>query len=227
MVEFTIVALPLMLAGFGVFESSRWFLARQAVGYALYEAARSGSVSGADPQAIKIAFERGLAPLLAPAGPVALDQLDTRMRRYISTWRLQHSLPIARIEQISPNPRSFDDFSDPALNPPGAARAINNSYQLERHLSVQSRRYPQGIGPRSGQTLFEANTLVLRLTYLHRPLVPGIRTLIRSLPSPENGDDYIRRARIEGGMLLIRREISMPMQSHPREYASGNTTFME
>src|SRR5690554_1666280 len=61
--EFLLLAVPLMLTGLGAFEAARWHLTRQAAGYALMEAARAGSVSGANPAAIEAALQRALLPL--------------------------------------------------------------------------------------------------------------------------------------------------------------------
>src|SRR5690606_15485190 len=58
MVEFLVVALPLLFAATASYEASRWYMAREAVNLALLEAGRAGSVSHARPQAIENAFLR-------------------------------------------------------------------------------------------------------------------------------------------------------------------------
>ncbi|NYE22948.1 TadE/TadG family type IV pilus assembly protein [Pigmentiphaga litoralis] len=57
-IEFLLVALPLFLLGVGVIEVTRWAVARQAISYALFEAARTGAITGGDSLAIQLAFER-------------------------------------------------------------------------------------------------------------------------------------------------------------------------
>lgn len=216
MAEFVVVALPLLLAGFGAFETGRWLLMRQAAGYALFEAARAGTVSGAEPAAMAQAFERGLAPALGIGGAADPAALASAVRARMARWASTHGIRMARIEQLSPRPASFDDFSADDARRAGT-RELDYDYQRLHHDTVYLSRYRNGMGPRSGQTLFEANTLVLRLTYLHAPYLPGIRALLRQLASPSERDDYVRQARA-AGLLVIRREIAMPMQSAAREH---------
>lgn len=219
MAEFTVVALPLLLVGLGAFETGRWLLVRQAVGYALFEAARAGVVSHADPSAMAGAFERALAPALgidalpdpASVGPRVKAKLQAREREY--------GLPMARIEQLSPNRASFDDFSNDRSSA-GGVRELDYDYQRLHHDTVYLARYGNGAGPHSRQTVFQANTLVLRLTYLHAPYLPWMAVLLRTLADPGEEDDYVRRARA-AGLVVIRRDIAMPMQSAAREHAKN------
>lgn len=214
MAEFTVVAIPLLLLGLGTFETGRWLLMRQAIGYALFEAARAATAAHADPAAAAQAFERALSPALGVRAMQDPDDQLSAVRARMAGWTRTHGLRRARIEQLSPTPASFQDF------PAGRAaepRELDYDYQRLRHDTVYLSRYRDGIGPRSGQTLFDANTLVLRLTYLHAPYLPGMRTLLRSLASASETDDYVKQARA-AGLLVIRREIAMPMQSAAREH---------
>ncbi|GAA0506796.1 MAG: TadE/TadG family type IV pilus assembly protein [Pigmentiphaga sp.] len=214
MAEFTVVAIPLLLTGLGAFETGRWLLTRQAVGYALFEAARAGTAAHADPAAMAQAFERALSPALGTPALASPGDQSAAARARMAGWARHHGLPMARIEQLSPTAASFQDF--PAGRAAGP-RELDYDYQRLHHDTVYFSRYRGGIGPRSGQTLFDANTLVLRLTYLHAPYLPGMRALLRSLANASETDDYVRRARA-AGLLVIRREIAMPMQSAAREH---------
>jgi hypothetical protein len=214
LIEFTIVAVPLLLAGFGAIETGRWMFARQAVAYALFEAARAGTAAGADRAAMLAALERGLAPLLGMKAEQTATPavLSAAMRAKLGDWQARHGLPMFRLEQITPNAASFDDFG---MHNERAGRMLDNSYQRERHETLYSRRYAGGIGPRSKQTLFDANTLALTLTCLYQPLWPGLAAVLRGLGGKE-ADPYLREAR-DKGLVVIRRDIALPMQSDARE----------
>ncbi|AZG08372.1 pilus assembly protein [Pigmentiphaga sp. H8] len=214
MAEFTVIALPLLWAGLGAFETGRWLLMRQAVGYALFEAARAGTAARADPAATAQAFERALSPALGVRATPNPDEQLSAVRARMASWARTHGLRMARLEQLSPTPASFQDF---AVGRSAGPRELDYDYQRLHHDTVYLSRYRGGIGPRSGQTLFDANTLVLRLTYLHAPYLPGMRALLRSLASASESDDYVKQARA-AGLLVIRREIAMPMQSAAREH---------
>jgi len=220
MVEFVVVALPLLLLAGATFETYRWMLARQAAGYALYEAARAGTAAGADPSAIAQAFARALSPALAIAPGPDPDAQAQAVHARLRTWSGAHQgLRMARIEQLSPVAASFRDFPAP---PSGTAhgRELDYDYQRLHHDTVYLARYRGGVGPRSGQTLFEANTLALRLTYLHAPYLPGMQALLRRLADASESDDYVRQARA-AGLIVIRREIAMPMASAAREHGKA------
>lgn len=220
MVEFAVVALPLLLIGLGTFEAGRWLLMRQAVGYALFEAARAGAVTQADPATMARAFQLALAPALGVGGPTTPDELAAAVQARLARWERTHGLPMARIEQLSPITASYDDFAE-ARESSARPRELDFDYQRIHHESIYRARYPGGTGPRSGQTIFQANTLVLRLTYLHAPYLEWVRALIRRLGTT-SGDEYIERARA-AGMVVITRHIAMPMQSAAREHTrTGN-----
>ncbi|HWL28948.1 MAG TPA: hypothetical protein VNQ97_08565, partial [Burkholderiaceae bacterium] len=131
-----------------------------------------------------------------------------------------------QIQILSPTADAFHDFADPAIMQAGhpghmqtedaaapSMPAINNNYQLEQHRRHTAAGWPTGRGPHSGQSIFEANTLVLRLRYLHEPALPGIKSLLRVLGN-EHGT-YGQRAMALGGYLPMTREIALTMDSHP------------
>lgn len=63
--ETLLIAVPLLLTGLGMLEAARWWGVRQTVGLAAMEAAREGSASGGDSQAMATALRRALLPLVA------------------------------------------------------------------------------------------------------------------------------------------------------------------
>src|SRR5690606_467499 len=101
MVEFLVVALPLLFAATASYEASRWYMAREAVNLALLEAGRAGSVSHARPQAIENAFLAALTPLYAPAG--AFRSPRERMRHQQTRFEQDSGQLAWEIAIVHPN----------------------------------------------------------------------------------------------------------------------------
>ena len=195
MIEFLLIAIPLLLTTLGGIEISHWMFTRQAVNMALTEAGRAGSTLHANPQAIIQAFEQALEPLYPPTGSATSAQ---RLQAAIARNQSHHQQLPWHIQVMSPTPEHFRDFSstDPAVRHPSGLPTLNNSYQLEQHQAHKQQGLPDGKGHHSGQTIFEANTLALRLTWRYTPLLPGFE-------------------QIANGRLAMKQDITLTMQSHP------------
>ena len=198
--EFILVSLPLLLAGLGAFEAAHWNLTRQAASLALLEAARAGSVSQADPAAIEDAFRKALQPLGNPSQRLPQGQ---------APWR---------IDILSPRAAHFTDFPGPGRD---GTRSIRHAYQDLQHQRALASGRPGGRGSASGDTIFGANTLTLRLDYLHVPLVPGMRSLLRQLGAALPDAGFAAQAMRRAGTLPIRQTVSVTMQSSPRDWRHG------
>lgn len=214
LVEFSVAAVPILLAGLGSIEAAQWFFTRQAASLALLQAGRAGITNHAHPDAMVEAFEAALLPLYVSAsGHNAADRLAAALeRRTQRTGRAPW-----QIEILSPTAAAFLDHGDTSVSipSPGSLAAINNDYQLEQHRRRQAEGWLGGIGPVSGTTVFEANTLVLRLRYLHEPVMPALRGLMRALGT-ENGS-YGQHAMARGYLPMI-QEIALTMHSHPASW---------
>jgi hypothetical protein len=220
MAEFAILAMPLMLAGLLVVETARWHMTRQMLSLALLEAARAGATAHARPGAIEDAFQLALLPMFQPAGQhaSARARMDAEFR---ALSRQTGEVPW-RIEILQPGAAAYADFAEPGLLVTGApgvprvpgVRAIRNDYQAEQHARRREQGWVGGRGPRSGLTIFQANTLRLRLTYLHAPVVPGARTLLRGLwaASATGG------AGAQAGLLTIVVHMELGMHTHPVQW---------
>src|SRR5690606_21741896 len=154
MIEFTIVAVPVLMLGLGSIELARWMLVRQALSLALLQGAWAASTDHARPQALHDAFEHALLPLFSGTSrasrSLALQSAFTK--------RSNHSgLPPWQAQVLSPSPPAFQDHADPALKVTGAAGrvAINNNYQFEQDQRHRARGWIDGQGPASGQSIFE------------------------------------------------------------------------
>jgi len=211
-IGFSLAAAPIFMLGLGGVELAQWFYVKQAVSLALVEAGRAAITQHAKPAVIEAAFEHALRPLHPPTTAGASEQ------------RLQHALqrrqfdmagqPPWRIQILAPSAAAFSDFAQAKLAIQGAAGlpAIDNDYQALQHERHIGQGRPHGQGNASGQTIFQANTLALRLTYLHQPIVPGVASLLRAL-APASA--AYRRMALEAGYLPMQQEIILTMQSHP------------
>lgn len=209
-VEFIIVAFPLLLGSMLIVEVARWQNARAVCHLALLEAARAGSTDHLRPNVITSAFEEAMQPLFVPAG--RFPNATARMQDAWHAIALQSQSPAWRIEVLDPSPQAFARHANPQVRVKGAGqhRVVRNDYQAEAHERAGAGM--SGDGP----TIFDANTLRLKLTYLHRPLFPPVRALLRALGNP-NGD-YGEQAMARAGLLPIAIELAIEMQSHPVQW---------
>ncbi|MGB3290634.1 MAG: hypothetical protein WBA83_15285 [Burkholderiaceae bacterium] len=214
LLEFAAVAAPILLLGLGGVDIAAWLFTRQAASLALLEAGRAGIVGHAHPDTIVQAFEQALLPLFpGPTRQASQEKLQAALqRRAAQTGRAPW-----QIEILSPSPEAFRDFADGSVSLPGkgALAAINNDYQQEQDQKRREQGWAQGLGPASGASIFQANTLVLRLSYLHEPALPALKSLIRVF-GQENGS-YRRHALAHGYLPLV-RELALGMQSHPADW---------
>lgn len=213
LIEFAIVAIPILLAGAAIIEVARWQAARMMAGMALLEAARAASTKHGNPDALQSAFEHALRPWFAASG----SHRDSAHRQRTRFAAIEAQLAQApyRVQIDAPNDGHFARFADPALNLPiaGSRKIINADYLAEQHARSKSRRAA------SGDTIFDATTLKLRLTYLHTPIVPGVRALVQMLGA--SSDAYGTQA-IAQGFIPIRRDIALEMHSHPVQWTTVN-----
>lgn len=203
-VEFTLLALPILMLGMGSVELAHWAFMRQGINLALLEAGRAAITAHNQSERIIQGFEQALRPLYVSASQDAARKVHSALAQR------EQALGGApwQIEVLSPSAGAFMDFADPALQ--FGAPAINNHYlaeQAARHASP---------GPVSGQSIHQANTLVLRLSWPHRPRQPWLARLLKPLGNPDGS--YRQRA-LARGYLPMARQITLLMQSHPVQWA--------
>lgn len=170
----TLIALPILcLLGLGAIQFGLLMQARQALSFALLEAARAGSADHADPATVRSGLARGLVPWLFGASDVSdyarnLARASVDLARSEATGRLM-------LTQLSPHPASFEDWGEPGRGASGELLAsvteIPNdnlsvrSTRMQPSSGVAGWRGAEPIGQRSGQTLTDANLLSLQLDY--------------------------------------------------------------
>ncbi|CAP42143.1 unnamed protein product [Bordetella petrii] len=190
LLEFALAAPPLLLLGVLAAEAVHWHLARQLAYVALLDAARAGAAQHGQPAAIARAYKQALQPFARTDGATA-------------------GMPPWRIEVLQPGAAAFQAHARPGLKVAGVSgrRAVSNDYQAEQHAA----RGAMAGGP----TIFDANTLHLRLTALHRPLAPITRALLRQMGRPAGS--CAQRA-LQSGLLALQLELRIEMQSHPVDW---------
>lgn len=210
LVEFTIIAIPLLSLLLGGIEISQWYFTRQTLGLSLLEAGRNAITNNNHPKHIINAFEQSLLPLYAGSN-TSVHNNQTRLNHALNKRTQTTKQPAWQIKVLSPSNAAFVDFHDNNLNSSDfkGHAAINNNY-----LELQNQN---GIGTASNQDIYQANTLTLSLTWQHKPVLPLIKPILRSLGNKDG--DYKQKA-LYSGYIPIQREISMIMQSHPVQWPS-------
>lgn len=209
-IEFAVAGAMVLLLGLLGVEAARWQAVRQMTHVALMEAARAGATAHGDPIPMRDAFLHGLLPLYASAHGETGARLElTRVQAELGK---SVGLTPWRIEVLGPNARAFREHGGSGMNVPAAParRTIDNSYQDLQH----ARRPPRPGGP----SIFQANTLTLRLTYLHKPWLAPVRAVLAA--SGRNNASYAGVAR-QHGLLPIQIELEIEMHSDPVDWTDS------
>lgn len=146
-IEATLSILLMLMVATAIIEFSYWGVVRQLCRLALHETLRIAVSEHGTQQSLEQAFAAA------------------RHSRLTQTWSL-------RI--IQPGTDMLGDFYDPHLSAQHGRPVIRNDSQREQHQRLMS-RWTSGLGPTSGKTIFEANILMVELTYRHRLLSPWFR----------------------------------------------------
>ena len=209
-IEFAVAGAMVLLLGLLGVEAARWQAVRHMAHVALMEAARAGATAHGEPIRIRDAFLQGLLPLHASA------QGEAGAWRQLTRVHAEHTASTGltpwRIEVLRPDARAFREHGRAGLNVPAAQgrRAIDNDYQDLQH----ARRPPHP----GGATIFDANTLALRLTYLHKPWIAPVRAVLATLG--RNDASYAGVA-LQHGLLPIQIELEIEMHSHPVDWTGS------
>ncbi len=183
LIETCLMLIPVMLAIGLAIEISHASQIRHIATLALYQAGRVASVTQAHPIAMHAAFRQAIAPLFIAydSRKQSPEQTQARVRHAERQRYARTQLPLWHLDILSPTKESFQDFSDPVLSRAHSHPVIRNDYLAEQHHKHVTAGWTAGRGPHSGQTIFQANTLVLRLTFLYPPSVPGLKLLLKVL----------------------------------------------
>ena len=206
--EFAVAGAAVLLLGLLCIEAVQWHGARRMAPLALAAAARPRAPGPRAPARQPAAVQRRVVPMHAHAE----GQSGARRRLDSAMANLKALTGVApwRIEVLLPDDQSFREHGHAGLQVAAAPglRVINNGYQDLQH----ARRPPRP----GGQDIFLANTLRLRLTYLHKPLLPPLRALLAGLGRQDGS--YAGHA-LAKGVLPIVVELDQEMHTHPVDWA--------
>ncbi|MFO1465390.1 MAG: TadE family protein [Steroidobacteraceae bacterium] len=218
LIEFALVLPVLLVMMLGTVQAALAFHAKSNLNYAAFQAARAGSVEHAAPQAMFDALGRALVPYFGGGNSTA-DLAGTLAR-----VRADLAQGSARLEILSPTARSYDDFQSPDL-----ARRIGAGRRVIPNVDLLNRRCPRDrpacawnpATNASGQSLQDANLLVLRLTYGIPPMkqVPlAGRLYTASLKAlGVGGDDAFMEELLDQGRIPVIARALVRMSSEPIE----------
>ena len=151
MVQWCIAALPLLLLGSVVIETTHWHTTRQRLALSIQQATDATALDHGTINAFKQHVQKSLpADLNMPMQLCITDPVNALMA----------------------------DFMDKPLSTRLGMPVIRHNHVLEQHRQSIARGRRQGLGPRSQKTIFEANQLNTLVTAQYRALSPWVRQLI-------------------------------------------------
>lgn len=181
--ELLVVLLALAPLTLGALQVALVYNAKTTLNYAVFEAARAGSVANAQRGPMQQALARGLIPLYG-GGTDSASLLQSQVRAYADV-----RLPVVpnnnigsgtRIDILSPTQQAFNDFGVDANG--------------QRQLPNDNLKYrPRTVGSTSGVNVQDANLLKIKVTYGYKMFVPVINRLVArtlELTDPANADFY-------------------------------------
>ena len=151
-IETTLSILLMLLIATAILEFSYWGVVRQLCQLALHESMRIAVADHGTQHALEQAF------------------VSVRHSRLTQPWSL-------RI--VQPDTNTVMDFQEPFLSAQHGQAVIRNDSQREQHQRLMS-QWPEGHGPTSGKTIYQANVIVVELTYQHRLITPWFRQWLGS-----------------------------------------------
>lgn len=206
-VEFTIVALaaliPLVLA---VLQLGLLYVTKHTVQHAAFLAARAGAVSHGNRSEMLRYLAKGLAPLHvgSPRDLTPRDLAGAVGTAYARAYAEAQRPDRTRLRVLSPTQASFEDFER-------TRRGVREIPNVFVHGQP---------GPRSGQTLADANLLKLRVDYCAPLVVPLVDRIVTTALRRFDTDPFrqqcywVRRLPVVGYALV-------QMHSAPRRAALG------
>lgn len=151
MVQWCIAALPLLLLGALVIELSQWHLTRQRLALAVQRTVDDTALSG---------------------GSIAM--LSHHLKRHMPA-DLKMPMRLCITDPVKP---LMSDFVDQSLSKQIGQAVIRHDHVTQQHLEALKRGWPQGRGPRSQKTIFEANRLTVQLVAKYQAKSAWVRQVI-------------------------------------------------
>lgn len=213
LVEFLLAGILVLLPlTFATLELAQLVVARHALDYATFEAARTGAVSGASEARMRVALARALVPLFAPVDAVAVlrgqgagEGVAVSARALVRATAEVLRPDLTRLWIENPTAAAAADFAE--IDDAGRRVIPNDGLDVRNPL-----------GATSGQTLREANVLAIRVRYCRLLVMPLIRDIVPALLRAALSDPFDQLCLAQGRVPIHARAV-VHMQS-PIEVAA-------
>jgi hypothetical protein len=214
LVEVVIVIPTLLMVVMCIWQAAMVFRAKSAVNYAVFEAARAGSVQNAKVSAITGAFGKAMIPYYGGGRDVGqLTQTAARVSADLTGQAL-------RIQILSPTQESFKDYASPELrtklkaDEPVIPNSALDRLQCPRDVPDCNTNPDSN---ESGQNLADANLLKLKVTYgipqvKQMPLAGSFYTWALDQLGTGDDDPFLQQL-IDAKRIPIVAHVTVRMQS--------------
>ncbi|MES2207471.1 MAG: TadE family protein [Pseudomonadota bacterium] len=194
------------------------FFAKNQMHHAAFMAARAGSMQNADVQAITSTYAQALIPLYG--GGRNNQELAKSFANVQKDILGDANTPASlKIERLNPTKESFDDWSDATLQ---AKLKLGKSRVIP--FASQAFKDAGNIKAHSGQNIFDANILKIKIIHGFTPQVPLMKTLYTVfLKWLDTGTDPFQTQLINSGRIPIISSVSIHMQSNAIESGALNS----
>jgi len=219
-IETSLVLIPLLLFAGLILELTHSQQVRQVALLALYEAARAGSTSRINNEILNHSFRDAILPLYATRG-VHRSPAE-RLEAHAKNIMHETGLKLWQIEVTNPDALVFNDFSDALLSKKSGRATLRNNYLAEQHQENIQKGWPEGRGPRSGKTVFEAHALKLELSLIYKPLVPGTGFILKILSTRRSDRTAIAWGK---GYLVANLLTEVMMQSDSQQWETNQQNY--
>jgi hypothetical protein len=150
LIQWCIAALPLLLLGSLAIEITHWHLTRMRLSLSVQQAVDHASLTGGTTEGIKAHLTK---------------QLPRDLRLQL------HGCLTEAVEPL------MADFIDHRLSQKQGKALIRHDHVAQQHNDYRARGWPDGRGPRSGKTIFEANTLAVEVVASMQTRNPWLRQI--------------------------------------------------
>lgn len=148
LIEWVMVSLPLIWLGLLAVEVSGWHSTRQELALLAQQATQFASLTGGRTESVQSHVDQN------------------------RSLRMRGDIRVCVKDQVS---QLMSDFKDRRLSQQVGRDLIRHDHIAEQHRRFVAKGWPNGQGPKSGQSISAANFLHVSVTLEHRPITPVIR----------------------------------------------------
>ena len=200
-VEFIVVGPLLILIGLGILQYGMLFFAKSQINHASFMAARAGSMGHANLNTVEEDYAKALVPLYGGVDNAA--GMLAAQKKVLAIVQKD-----SQIQILNPTAESYQDWNDPRLQTlynSGDKRVIPNARQSAKG---------QAIGTNSGQSIYDANLLKLRILHGYEPRIPIMKSVFMAyLRASDPGNDAFYTELVRNNRIPVVTNVTLHMQS--------------